>query len=43
MTPQHRAAHDYGSLVQLTDAQGHHVRAQVCGPDAPLLGAAQLH
>ncbi|WP_369364842.1 DUF4232 domain-containing protein [Streptomyces sp. CG4] len=44
VTPPHRAPHDdYGSLVQLTDTRGHHVRAQVCGPDDPLLGPPQLH
>ncbi|MFJ8197815.1 DUF4232 domain-containing protein [Streptomyces sp. NPDC096152] len=43
VTPPHHAAHDYGSRVRLTDAEGHHVRAQVCGPDDPLLGAPQLH
>ncbi|MER7916675.1 MULTISPECIES: DUF4232 domain-containing protein [unclassified Streptomyces] len=43
VTPPHPAAHDYGSLVRLTDPRGHHVRAQVCGPGVPLLGAPQLH
>ncbi|MEU6085564.1 DUF4232 domain-containing protein [Streptomyces sp. NPDC047085] len=39
--PPHPAAHDYGSPVRLTDAKGHQVRAQVCGPDM-LLGAPRL-
>ncbi|MGW7383329.1 DUF4232 domain-containing protein [Streptomyces sp. NPDC054794] len=40
--PPHPTAHDYGSRVELTDAKGHHRRAQVCDLDM-LLGAPQLH
>ncbi|MEU5536841.1 DUF4232 domain-containing protein [Streptomyces sp. NPDC020362] len=29
--PPHAAARDYGAFVQLTDANGHRLRAQVCG------------
>ncbi|MEU1401846.1 DUF4232 domain-containing protein [Streptomyces sp. NPDC005728] len=43
VTPPHRAREDYGSRLQLTDAKGKHVRAQVCGADDPKLGAPQLH
>ena len=42
VTPPHRAAHDYGAALRLTDASGHHVRAQVCGPHDPELGAPRL-
>lgn len=43
VTPPHRAAHDYGARLRLTDAKGKHVRAQVCGPNDPELGAPQIH
>ncbi|MEU8587353.1 DUF4232 domain-containing protein [Streptomyces sp. NPDC048664] len=40
--PPNPAAHDYGSRVRLTDAQGHRRRAQVCDLHM-LLGAPRLH
>ncbi|MFF3000791.1 DUF4232 domain-containing protein [Streptomyces sp. NPDC057950] len=40
--PPHPATHDYGSRVQLTDAKGHHRRAQVCDLDM-LLGVPELN
>ncbi|ANP52456.1 hypothetical protein J2Z21_008954 [Streptomyces griseochromogenes] len=41
VTPPHPARHDYGASTQLTDAKGHHLKAQICedtiqiGPPQP--------